>query len=102
MKHNIQLSEEELLNDIFGEPRTYKQKYKLYWCDTCKCTSIVCPECNNGSCTGGGCNKCTDEFIDFCKNKSQSVFSVLSSEEYTVYNKILILQNECLDKLKDK
>ena len=46
----------------------WKNKYRVYWCDLCQCVSITCTACLHGSCMGGGCNKCGEDFTWFIKN----------------------------------
>lgn len=62
------MSEEALLNDIFGIPR-YKGKYVVSWCDHCNQAIITCGKCHNTTCNGGGCKECVDDFDEFsCLN----------------------------------
>jgi hypothetical protein len=33
-----------------------------YWCGRCGCAILICPYCENASCSGGGCDRCYDVF----------------------------------------
>ena len=46
----------------------WKNKYRVYWCDLCQCVAISCDACGIGSCTGGSCQKCHEDFTWFIKN----------------------------------
>jgi hypothetical protein len=41
--------------------------YKVQWCNLCETAIIHCDECGVGSCSGGGCPKCSDDFDEFHK-----------------------------------
>jgi hypothetical protein len=40
------------------------KNFKWLWCDTCNCACIECKECGNISCSGGGCEKCDEDFTE--------------------------------------
>jgi len=39
----------------------------LFWCELCNKPAVRCTECDNISCSGGGCNKCYDLFEHVAK-----------------------------------
>ena len=41
--------------------------YKVQWCNLCETAIICCDECEVGSCSGGGCSKCSEDFNEFNK-----------------------------------
>lgn len=100
MRHNIQYSENEVINEIFNDYTFYKQKYKLYWCDTCQCAAIRCNECGNTSCNGKGCDSCAvdADFIDFNKNNTR-IESYLTPDEVKTHIKIQMIQKNIADSL---
>ncbi len=93
------MSEEELLNDIFGGAK-WKDKYFVDWCELCDVAIITCPECKNSSCNGGGCEKCNEDFNDFNKNKTQ-VEDYLTEPDITVYQKSLSIKKFILKSLSE-
>ena len=81
--------EDILLAQIFQQ--IWKDKYPVTWCGQCDCASISCPDCKNGSCSGGGCEKCKEDFEEFHKSKTR-VECYLTKEEKDVYWKCLEIQ----------
>lgn len=100
MRHNIQYSENEKLNEIFDSLVLYKNKYKLIWCDTCDRAAIVCIECNNVSCNGSGCEVCISDsdFVDFNKNVVR-VEEYLTPDEMKTYIKIETIRKHIINSL---
>lgn len=41
--------------------------YKVQWCNCCETAVISCDKCENGSCNGGGCEACSEDFDEFNK-----------------------------------
>lgn len=76
----------------FLEIPKWKEKYTLSWCDHCATAIIVCPDCKNSSCNGGGCDKCHTDFEDFMKCKI-TVCAYLTDEEQEVYWKSLRIKH---------
>lgn len=66
-------------------------KYTIGWCDLCNTATITCPECKYGSCSGGGCEKCTEDFKNFSNRKTR-ISDYLNDEEKLIYNKILSIK----------
>jgi hypothetical protein len=85
-------------DDFLGQRALWKEKYKISWCDHCEVAVIVCPECANTTCNGGGCDACHDVFVEFNKGKV-GVESYLTSEEAKVYRKTLRIQHFILESL---
>lgn len=50
---------------VLGRPETKRFRWK--WCNLCLCPCIRCEECGNISCSGGGCDKCHDDFEEAIK-----------------------------------
>jgi len=78
-------TEEEIMDEIFHftpeeklERKSfyYKEKwtsktgvkYETFYCGLCKCYAIKCEHCKNGSCSGGGCEKCHEDFEEFLQS----------------------------------
>lgn len=91
------MNEEELLDEIFSEKK-WKDKYFVEWCDLCDTAIIVCKDCKNSSCNGGGCNSCINDFNEFnsCKTK---IHEYLSDEEIQIYEKCLRLKKHIIESL---
>lgn len=69
----------------------WKGRYGIGYCELCDTAYIACPDCNNTSCNGGGCDKCNAEFSEFVKAKT-GVRDYLSEEEIETYEKTLRLK----------
>lgn len=83
--------------------KLWKDKYELDWCHHCDTAIIVCPDCKNSSCNGGGCESCLQDFITFCKLKKCPSF-FLAEEEKRTAKKIDCLRRyilTCLENDKD-
>jgi hypothetical protein len=95
------MNEDELLDDIFGDSKKWKEKYKIFWCDLCRTYSIACPEenCVGASCNSGGCDKCKNDMADFDKAKT-SPCHYLSDEENAVIHKFYCLKKIIKESLK--
>lgn len=39
--------------------------FRESYCGACETMSIRCPACGLGSCSGGGCDYCTDAFREY-------------------------------------
>lgn len=39
--------------------------YEINFCGLCEIPIITCPHCKYGSCTGGGCEKCDQDYKEF-------------------------------------
>lgn len=87
------MSEKETLDSIFDINPLYKNKYKLIWCDLCSVYSLICPDCDNSTCNGGGCEKCKDDFTYFIKTVKRRINQYLTAEEEEIYNKISHIKN---------
>lgn len=97
------VSEEKLLDNLFDEKRTWRG-HRLDWCDLCDVASIKLECCGNGSCSGGGCDKCcgpTEGFdsTDFCRLTKPHIRSYLNDKEERVYEKILFIKKYILESL---
>lgn len=76
----------------------WKEKYQIEWCELCNTAIITCPDCNNSSCSGSGCEKCHNVFSEFNKI-SKNVGFYLSMEENKIYEKCLRLKSLIRDSL---
>lgn len=89
------MNEDDLLDEIFGDKKTWRG-HKLSWCNQCETFSITLNCCGNGSCTGGGCNKCCgpDGFdsIDFTTLNKHCIEDYLNEEENKTLKKIRFLK----------
>lgn len=66
----------------------WKGKYTVNWCHLCGCAHIICPDCKNSSCNGGGCDSCiTDELLYSCGKFKIYIEDYLSPEEIKIYHK---------------
>lgn len=92
------MKESELLDEVFGETKMWKNKYKISWCDLCNCVTIECPVCHHGSCSGGGCKDCMKDYEEWKKVK-HDVESYLTDEEIKIYKKCLRLKSHILDSI---
>lgn len=52
-------------------PASAIEHAKWYWCDLCECPQVHCPDCDNASCTGGGCDACHDYFTAAIKRVNE-------------------------------
>lgn len=43
--------------------------YELDFCEFCEVDAIRCPVCGLWSCSGGGCDKCYDDFEEFINGR---------------------------------
>jgi len=59
--------------------RTHWRGFRIGWCPMCECASMVCDDCQNGSCSGGGCRKCLAVYEDWKKARE-----TISKEELEV------------------
>ncbi len=83
------MNEEELLDDIFGDNKKWKGKFRLWWCDLCDTFSIGCPKkCGGSSCNACGCPECIEEHKNFNKNAKTNPKDYLNEEEQKTYDKI--------------
>ena len=73
--------------------------YSLTWCHHCECAIIVCNECKNGSCNGGSCKECHEDFLEFRK-LPYIVELYLTPEEIKIYQKGLRIQSFIIDTLE--
>lgn len=80
-------------------PKYWREKYELDWCHQCDTASIKCPACGNSSCSGGGFQKCYDDFVDFGKVYSHP-FNEMSVEEWKIYDKGLRIQRYILKSIE--
>jgi len=84
----------------FLDERKWKDKYRISWCNHCDTAIIVCPECKNTTCNGGGCDQCNEDFDDFNKNTKHSVYQYLTERERDIYFKCKDIQDLILTSLK--
>lgn len=90
------MDEEDLLNEIFGA----KWKgYTVSYCHACDTAIIICPECKNTSCSGGGCEKCAFDFREFTQTTMHHVCDYLEPYEMEIYKKGIRLQLLMVDSL---
>lgn len=94
---NKMCSKLDRIEEILGEK--WKGKYILDWCYECDTARITCLECKNGSCSGGGCDKCINDFDEFHKSKT-CVESYLTEEERRIYDKCLRIRKLILTSLR--
>lgn len=85
------MNEVDILDDIFGAK--WKGKYTVSYCHACDTAIIICPECHNASCTGGGCEKCIADFKEFYDTIVHNVRCYLNIEESKAYEKGIRLQS---------
>lgn len=85
------MDENEVLNEIFGQTPLWKGKYKIKWCELCRTSIIVCEDCKNSSCNGGGCAECDEAFSSFAKAKT-TIEEYLTEEEIYAYHKAMYLK----------
>jgi hypothetical protein len=52
----------------------------VYYCGLCEAFGYQCKDCGNGSCTGGGCDKC-------CGSAPPNNYSIVWSEQYNEITK---------------
>ena len=90
-KINSNRGEDEWLDCNTTNERLWKGKYKIWFCTLCDCWSITCPDCDHGSCSGGGCDKCKEDSREFSHAKT-SVTDYLTLEEQVIYEKSLFLK----------
>lgn len=69
----------------------WKNKYTVSWCHQCDTAIIICPECKNISCSGGGCSECIKDNADWNKVKT-CISDYLTKEDFKIYQKGLRLQ----------
>ena len=81
---------------LFGTQ--WKNKYNLDYCYLCDTAVIICPVCNNGSCSGGGCDECKVDFIEFLRLKIHPE-AYLTSQEAISYQKGIRLQKLIVESL---
>ena len=81
------MSGERLLDEIFGEKwvSSTGRVYTVTWCNLCDCAIIICPKCKNGSCNGGGCEFCTEDWPEFSKFKCNPSYYLNESEKNTYF-----------------
>jgi len=94
------MNELDTLDFMLGGPENYwREKYFVSWCDLCNTAVISCPECSASSCSGGGCEKCRQDFKDFGE-KNTRIEDYLSDEESDIYHKCLRLQRLIMRSIK--
>lgn len=82
--------EEAILDEIFSEGKKWDGKYTISWCHQCDTAVIVCPSCGFSSCSGGGCERCKDDFG--FRDAKRHVSDYLTEDELKIYKKCLRLQ----------
>lgn len=92
------MSEDELLSEIFGQTWTAKsgKKYVVHWCELCDCAIISCKECTGTTCNSHSCDVCSsdqDEFNEYTVN----VEKYLNDEEIKIYQKCLRIKRHILN-----
>lgn len=94
-------NEEELLDDIFGSGKLWKNKYKIKWCEMCETFMISClnEKCRGSSCNAGGCLLCLADLADFNSAKTQ-ISDYLNEQEKFVYRKIQYLKKYIKESLE--
>ena len=61
---------------------------------------IICAACENSTCNGSSCDKCSEDFKSFRESKI-SIYEYLSSEEAVVFEKCNFLKRYLLKSLED-
>ena len=46
-------------------------KYQVSYCTICEVDFILCPHCDNSSCSSGGCDKCHDDFNEWLRGNNE-------------------------------
>jgi hypothetical protein len=92
------MEEKKLSNDIFNDV-LWKNTYQISWCELCNSAVITCPHCKLSSCSGGGCDKCSDDFHEFNMGWT-AVWEYLTHSEEIIYEKIFRLKHFILESLK--
>ena len=87
MKDHEKEDEETIMD---GWQELWKGKYVVSWCHLCDTAMILCPECHNISCNGGGCPACLADYEEWKKVKHH-VRDYLSPDEAKSYAKGLSL-----------
>jgi len=92
------MNNNQLIVDPFLEK--WRGKYPIVWCDLCDIAIIICPECHNGSCNGGGCDVCINDqdAKDFNECKV-CVEEYLSEAERIIYKKSLRIKHHIMESL---
>ncbi len=88
------------LDDIF-ESRRWKGKYKITYCEMCDSASIVCPICNSGSCSCGGCPECLEDMREYSATCKDRVQNYLTEEEKKIFEKARRIKQHMMDSLRD-
>jgi hypothetical protein len=76
----------ESLDNIFNPKYTWRG-HPLSWCELCGVYSVSFDCCKNGSCGGGGCEKCHDESAEFSKEYKTWPEYYLTDEEIKAVEK---------------
>ena len=86
-------NEQDLLGEIFGTKKKWKNKYDIIWCDLCETWTIQCPNknCLASSCNGTSCKECHEDILDFDKAKT-NVQDYLTEQEQFIYQKSMRLR----------
>ena len=87
--------------NIFGETKLWKNRYRVTYCELCEGVEIICPDCGNISCNGGSCDKCHDDFVDYCQNCKSSEWHYLNDEERKTFRKISYLRRYIMKSVKE-
>ena len=92
------MNDNQLLIDPFLDK--WKDKYPITWCDLCDTAIIICPECHNSSCNGGGCNKCINDpdAKEFSECKTH-IWNYLTEDEKIIHEKGLRIKKHILETL---
>ncbi len=87
--------------NTFGNYWTSKNnvKYELNWCDLCDVARIVCPSCQNVSCSGGGCEECLRDWDEFKKYVTY-IEHYLNPEEILIYDKCRSLKKHIVEQIE--
>lgn len=91
-------NEEEILDEIFGSQKKWKEKYPILWCALCEVVCVKCPACGNTSCNVEGCHECMKDYPDW-KETKHCLESYLTPEECKTLEKTSFLKTlimECL------
>lgn len=95
------MSDETLLLEEIFYPKRWKNKYKVSWCEHCETAVIVCPECKNTTCNGGGCKSCDLDFDEFIQKTFHRVENYLTADEIKTYRKVKKLQDLIVRSIKN-
>lgn len=99
MKHPEPTEANRLEEILGGDDNLWRGRYRVLWCHQCDTAVIVCPDCQNSSCSGGGCEKCRADSEAFALLKRRPR-DFLTASELSAYKKGLEIQQVILDAIR--